>query len=184
MTTGALQRFVYINGVLPCRRPIVVGTEYISLSTLLTLRHGGVKPVAMVAEQGSPTAPRPFVAAARMAFGTPVLHGTLSSIEGAKQVERVIVATGGERRIICCDAVIFTGHWIPENTLVRMHPVGIDMATDGPPVDQNLRTADPALYAAGNVRFAVRSSGRCALEGRRAARAIASDLAVTGAFLE
>ncbi len=26
-TTGALQRFVYLEGMLPCRRPVIIGSE-------------------------------------------------------------------------------------------------------------------------------------------------------------
>ncbi len=175
MTTGALQRFVYLNGVLPCRRPLIVGTEYVSLSTLLTLRHGGVKPVAFVAEESPTPAPRALVALAGWTFGVPVLHGTVETVAGLKQVEGVVLSHGGVRQEIACDAVIFTGRWIPENTLVRRLALGMDVAS-GPDVDATLRTRWPAIYAAGNVRYAVRSSGRCALEGRRAARAIAADL--------
>lgn len=176
MTTGALQRFVYLNGVLPCRRPVIVGTGYVSLSTLLTLRHGGVKPVAFVAEAGATPAPGALVALASRICGVPVLAGSVETIAGLKRVDGVVVAQGGARREIACDAVIFTGRWIPENTLARRLSPGMDAAS-GPDVDASLRTRWPALYAAGNVRHAVRSSGRCALEGRRAARAIAADLA-------
>ena len=83
MTTGALQRFVYLDGVLPCRRPVIVGTEYVSLSTLLTLRHGGVKPVAFVAETSPTPAPRALVSLASRVFGVPVVPGTVEAVAGA-----------------------------------------------------------------------------------------------------
>ena len=46
LTTGALQRFAYRHKQLPCRSPIVVGSEQIAYSTILTLRQFGVRPVA------------------------------------------------------------------------------------------------------------------------------------------
>ncbi len=48
LTTGALQRFAYFYGSIPCRAPIVVGTEIVAYSTILTLRHFGAKPVAFI----------------------------------------------------------------------------------------------------------------------------------------
>jgi len=180
LTTGALQRFVYMHGRLPCRRPIVVGTELVSFSTILTLRHGGVKPVALIGEERRADAPALLPLLARLVFGVPVRTGvTIDAIEGGSAVEGLTVEADGRRQTIPCDAVIFTGRWVPEATLMRLHPAGVDPTTGGPVVDASLRTADPALFAAGNVRFGVRSSGRCALEGRAAAQRIARELGRT-----
>src|SRR6185369_11706336 len=37
MTAGALQQFVYLHRQQPFRRPVVIGTELVSFSTLLTM---------------------------------------------------------------------------------------------------------------------------------------------------
>ncbi len=177
LTAGALQRFVYLHGRLPCRRPVVVGTELVSFSAILTLRHGGVKPVALIGEGRRADAPAIAPLVARLAFGVPVRTGvTIVAIDGRAVVEGITVEVNGRRETIACDAVIFTGRWVPEATLMRLHPAGVDPESGGPIVDASLRTADPALFAAGNVRFGVRSSGRCALEGRAAGRRIAQEL--------
>jgi thioredoxin reductase len=107
-----------------------------------------------------------------------VVPGTVEAVAGQARVDGVVISHGGAQRQIDCDAVIFTGRWIPENSLVRRLAPGME-AAQGLAMDDALRTQWPHLYAAGNVRFAVRSSGRCALEGRRAARAIAADLGRT-----
>jgi hypothetical protein len=46
LTTGAPQRFVCRHKQLPCWSPIVMGSELIAYSTILTLRRFGVRPVA------------------------------------------------------------------------------------------------------------------------------------------
>lgn len=177
LTTGALQRFVYLHGRIPCRRPVIVGTELVSFSTLLTLRHAGVRPVALLGEARRPSAPPGVTTTARLLFGVPVRLGvSIVGIEGQRTVEGITIEDGRGRETVPCDAVVFTGRWVPEASLMRTHPAGVDGVTQGPVVDETLRTGDPALYAAGNVRFGVRSSGACALDGVRAARQIARDL--------
>ncbi len=178
LTTGALQRFVYLEKLVPCTRPVIVGSELVSFSTLLTLKHAGVKPVAMIEEAARPSVTVPVAQIARLLYGAPLrLDTRIVSIEGKARVEGVTVAHAGRTETIACDAVVFTGRWVPEAMLMRQHPAGVDPQTGGPRTDALLKTADPHLYAAGNVRYGVRSSGRCALEGRRVARSIALDLA-------
>ena len=50
MTTGALQRMVAVSHSLPFERPVIVGTELVSFSAVLTLRDCGVRVVAMIEE--------------------------------------------------------------------------------------------------------------------------------------
>lgn len=182
LTTGALQRFIYLEKLVPCASPVIVGSELVSFSALLTLKHAGVRPVAMIEEAGRPSVVFPAPQLARVLYGVPLrLNTRLVAIDGEKRVQNVTVAHGGMTETIACDGVVFTGRWVPEAMLMRQHPAGADAATGGPRTDASLRTADPHLYAAGNVRYGVRSSGRCALEGRRAARSIVLDLARKGA---
>ena len=49
MNTGALQGLVYLAGQTPFRRPLILGSELVSYSALLTCRHAGIRPVAMPA---------------------------------------------------------------------------------------------------------------------------------------
>ena len=48
MSTGALQGIVYLNHQRPFRQPVILGTELVAFSALLTCRHAGIKPLAMV----------------------------------------------------------------------------------------------------------------------------------------
>ena len=44
LTTGALQSMVYLKSRRPFKRPVIVGTELVSFSALLTCRHAGIRP--------------------------------------------------------------------------------------------------------------------------------------------
>src|SRR3546814_18156336 len=48
VTTGALQSLVYLAGRRLFERPVILGTELVSFSALLTCRHAGIRPVALV----------------------------------------------------------------------------------------------------------------------------------------
>ena len=175
MTTGALQQHVYLHGHKPFERPVIVGSEWVSFSALLTCRHLGIKPVAMIEENDTLQAPGFFAWGARAGFGVAVMRGTrLISIEGRSRVEAVVIAQGGRERRLACDGVVFSGGFRPENTLYAEGPfASADLA---PVVDWQFRCSDPAYFAAGNVLQPLKTSGACWKQGIAAARAIADSL--------
>src|SRR5262249_14828262 len=59
ITTGALQNLVYRAKLKPFERVFVIGTELVSFSALLTLRHAGIEALAMLEENARITARRP-----------------------------------------------------------------------------------------------------------------------------
>jgi thioredoxin reductase len=177
ITTGALQQFIYLHNKAPFRRPVVIGTELVSFSTLVTMRHLGIKPVAMIEANARITARRPGDVVARAVFGVPVLLDTqLVRILGKDHVEGIEIDRGSGPERLDCDGVIFTGQFRPENALLANSPIAIDRGTLGPAIDQYWRCSDPAFFAAGNLLRGVETAGQCWREGRAAARAIAAAL--------
>ncbi len=175
LTTGAFQEMVYAGGQRPFRRPVIVGSELVSFSALLTARHADIRPVAMIEESRRIVAQRPGDWIARWAFGVPVLTGArLVEICGADRVESVLVDRAGRRERFDCDGVIFTGRFVPEATLARMSHLDVDQRTGGPSIDDRWRCSDPDYFAAGNVLRPVEHSGFVAAEGRAAAESIAA----------
>jgi NADPH-dependent 2,4-dienoyl-CoA reductase/sulfur reductase-like enzyme len=178
LTTGALQQLLHLTRIQPCRRPIIVGSELVSFSALLTLRRAGIRPVAMIEEADRITAPRPAGTIARLAFGVPVLTGTrLLSILGREVVEAVEIERGGQRERLACDAVVMTGRFVPEAALPRASHLDLDAGSGGPVIDQHWRCSDPTYFAAGNLLRPVESSGVVGREGEAAGRAMAAALA-------
>lgn len=173
MTTGALQQFVYLHGKAPFRRPLIVGSELVAFSTLLTLRHAGVKPVAMIEEQPRITAWRPGDWVAKLAFGVPVLTGCRDlRILGQDQVEGVEFRRRDFVNALECDGIVFTGQFRPESALLTQSHLEIDPGTRGPGIDQLYRCTDPSYFASGNVLRGVETAGQCYREGKAAAHAI------------
>ena len=175
-TTGAFQEMVQA-GQVPFRRPVIIGTELVAFSAIMTARHAGIRPVAMVEADIRITARRPGDLIARHVFGVPVLTATrLVEIRGLDRVEEVVVEQDGQRRTIACDGVIFSGAFVPEAFIVASSGLTIDPGSGGPAIDNFYRCSDPSYFAAGNILRPVEHSGIAAAEGARAATAIAVSL--------
>lgn len=173
MNTATLQQAIYLHGRRPVERPVVIGSELVAFSTLLTLRHIGVKPVAMIESGPRIVARRPGEWAARLGFGVPVFFNTrLERILGVDHVEGVELDRGYGAERLDCDGVVFTGQFRPETALLVPSHLAIDPGTRGPAVDQFWRCSDPAYFAAGNLLRGIETAGRCYREGRAAADAV------------
>lgn len=182
LTTGALQRLIGEGLVLPFRRPVIVGTEMVSFSAALSLRDHGVRPVAMLEPGSQVVSVGPGKLFARFYLQTPVLcRHRLVAINAtpadASRLQSVTVEANGVRQDIGCDAVIFTGDFLPEASLLASRPELLSPLSEGPIVDQHWRTADSTIFAAGNVLRSVETAAWSAREGAAAADAIAADLA-------
>ncbi len=176
-TTGALQQFVYVERIRPFRRAVIIGSELVGFSALLTLRHAGIETAAMIEEAARITARRPGDWIARLLLGVPVLTSTrLIAIHGLERVEAVEIERDGRRERIGCDGVVFSGRFRPETAVLAESHIALDPATGGVSIDQHWRSSDPRVFAAGNLLHPVETAGVAWAEGRAAAEAIAAHL--------
>jgi thioredoxin reductase len=176
-TTGALQAMVALKTMLPFRRPLIVGSELVAFSGLLTSLMAGIRPVAMIEEAERATARFPCRLFPLLA-GIPFHAATrLVRIEGERQVSAAVLAgaDGAERRI-ACDGILFTGRFTPEASLARAGGLKIDIASGGPMVDQFGRCSDAAYFAAGNLLRPVETAGWSWREGIDIGGWVADDL--------
>jgi thioredoxin reductase len=178
MTTGALQQFVYLERLRPCERAVIVGSELVSFSALLTMRHAGIRPVALVEEGPAVVAPSPVELVARALFGARVMTNTsVREILGSERVEGLAVEHAGRRLELDCDGIVFTGKFTPEATLARASGLELDPRTLGPIVDQDSRCSWPEVFCSGNGLRGVETAGWCFREGETVAEKIATCLA-------
>ncbi|WP_428031381.1 NAD(P)/FAD-dependent oxidoreductase [Ancylobacter sp.] len=178
VTTGTLQAYVAFHELMPFRRPLIVGSELVSLSALLTCLTHGARPVAMIEPGPRTLAAAPLAWFPRL-MGVPFhLGAELLDIHGARRVEDVTLRLrDGSTRNIACDGVLFTGRFTPESALLRQSALGVAVASSAPAIDPFGRTADPHIFAAGNLLRAVETAGWSFREGRAVGRAMAEDLA-------
>ncbi|WP_211195406.1 NAD(P)/FAD-dependent oxidoreductase [Tabrizicola sp. YIM 78059] len=172
LNTGALQGIVHLNHQRPFRRPVILGTELVAFSALLTCREAGIKPVAML-EPGPRITARAPAGWLPWALGVPLrLKTRITQILGRSRVERILVDTPDGPDEIETDGVIITGGFRPDAPLVRASHMELDPASGGPVVDPWGRLTDPAYFAAGNLLRGVETAGWCWAEGQHVAGAI------------
>lgn len=176
-TTSALQQFAYINHSLPFKKPVIVGSEHVAFSALMTLKDYGIKPVAMI-ERKESIQTFSILKYFGLALGTSVKTGTvLHSINGIKKVESVdLKDANGQIHTVECDSVIFSGSFVSENALLRDSHIHMTGPDTGPYISQKYVTSDPYVYAGGNLLHPADMGDRCYLEGLKVGSSIAESL--------
>ena len=175
-TTGSLQQLVHLQRARVVKRAVIVGAEHVSYSAALTIAHSDGVTVAMVTAQPRtatfPAADR----AVRLRYRFPLLTDSkVVDIRGRARVEGVTIhhlQTGGDVDL-ACDAVVFTGDWVPDHELARAGAVPISTGFRGPSVNEDGHTERVGVFAAGNVLHGACTADACALEGRHVAAAMA-----------
>jgi len=177
VTTGALQSMLYLKHRLPFRRPLIVGSELVSFSALLTCRHAGIKPVAMIDAHTRVTAWRGAALLPRLLGTRLLLNTSLQAIHGDERVSAVTIRdASGDLISLECDGVIFSGNFVSESSLVRASHLELDAASGGPRVDQYGRCSDLDYFACGNMLHPVDTAGWCWSEGARTAASVRASL--------
>lgn len=176
MTTGTLQSMVYLEHLRPFKRPVILGTELVSFSAIMTCRHLGIKPVAMIEPKGRTTARWPTGVFPKL-VGVPLhLNTECVSIHGRDVVTGVTIKDNNNTRNIGCDGVIVSGQFRPDAPLLHDSHLKCDPASGGPDVDQYGRCSDPHYFAAGNLLRAVGTAGWSWKEGHHMAQIMSAAL--------
>jgi len=158
-TAGLVQHLINIEGYLPGRRAVIIGSGDIGLIMARRLSLSGAKVEAVVEIQSFPSGLTRNVVQCLDDFDIPLYlaHATLRII-GRDRVTGVEVAplVGGSPRLeaaftIPCDTVLLSVGLVPENELSARSGVSINPVTNGPTVDSRLMTSVPGIFAAGNV---------------------------------
>ena len=182
-TAGLAQRLVNVEGLLPGRRAVILGSGDIGLIMARRLLLEGMDVEGVYEIKGEPSGLARNLSQCLLDFGIPLhLSTTVTEIHGSRRVESVTVAgvdergsvvAGSERRV-ACDTLVLSVGLIPENEALVSLGVGLDASTKGPRVDQWGNAGLPGLFACGNAVHVndlvddVSDSGEAA--GRAAAR--------------
>ena len=177
ISTGALQSMVYLHHRRPFKRPVILGTELVSFSAIMTCRHMGMKPVAMI-EQNSRITVRQIMRPFPAIKGVPIKFNVQDlRIIGDKTVQAIqYTDINGDAQTIETDGVIVTGGFRPEAALLHASHIEVDPDTGGPVVDQYNRTSDSSYFCSGNMLRPVETSSWCWHEAVETASRIAADL--------
>ncbi|MBQ7197608.1 MAG: FAD-dependent oxidoreductase [Synergistaceae bacterium] len=159
-TAGTAQRFVNMEGYMPGKRAVILGSGDIGLIMARRMIWEGAEVEGVYEVMSWPGGLRRNIAQCLDDYGIPFhLQTTVMKIHGADRLEGVTVAKvddkmtpiKGTERYVPCDTLLLAIGLIPENELSRMAGIDIHPVTGGPVVNDLLQTSNPAVFAAGNV---------------------------------
>lgn len=159
-TAGSAQRFVNIDGYLPGKKVVILGSGDIGLimARRMTLEGAEVKLVCEVMPFSSGL--RRNIVQCVENFNIPLKFSTtVIKIHGKERVEGVTVAAvdknrrpiPGTEEFIECDTLLLSVGLIPENEISTGCGVSIDSMTSGPSVNEKMQTSVEGIFACGNT---------------------------------
>lgn len=159
-SAGTAQRFVNIEGFMPGREIVILGSGDIGLimARRLTLEGAKVKVVAEIMPYSGGL--KRNIVQCLDDYGIPLrLSHTVVNIKGQERVEGVTIAqvdenmkpVPGTEEEYSCDTLLLSVGLIPENELSSQMGVDLDQKTNGPVVNESFETNVEGVFACGNV---------------------------------
>ena len=160
MSAGTAQKYVNIDGYMPGKKVVILGSGDIGLimARRMTLEGAEVKVVCELMPYSSGLTRN--IVQCLDDFNIPLrLSCTVIEIHGKERVEGVTIADVDENRrpipgteqYIECDTLLLSVGLIPENELTRAVGIELDPVTNGAVVDEFRETSHKGVFACGNV---------------------------------
>jgi NADPH-dependent 2,4-dienoyl-CoA reductase/sulfur reductase-like enzyme len=158
-TAGLAQRLVNIEGYIPGKEVVVIGSGDIGLIMARRMSWVGCKVKAVVEIMPYPAGLTRNIVQCLRDFDIPLyLSSQTTGVFGNDRVEGIEV-TPMENGVLApeksfridCDTVLLSVGLVPENELSRAAGVELNSVTNGPSVDSNLMTNMDGVFACGNV---------------------------------
>ena len=160
MSAGTAQKYVNIDGYMPGKKVVILGSGDIGLimARRMTLEGAEVKVVCELMPYSSGLTRN--IVQCLNDFDIPLrLSCTVIEVHGKDRVEGVTIADVDENRrpikgteqYIECDTLMLSVGLIPENELTRAVGIQLDPVTNGAVVDEFRETSHKGVFACGNV---------------------------------
>ena len=192
-SAGTAQRLVNIEGYMPGREVVILGSGDIGLimARRMTLEGAKVKLVSELMPYSGGL--KRNIVQCLNDFGIPLkLSHTVVDIKGKERLEGVTIAEVGSdgkpikgtEEYYSCDTLLLSVGLIPENELSKEIGINMSRVTNGAVVNESLETSAEGVYACGNVLhvhdLVDYVSEEAAVAGKNAARYILSGRAGGG----
>lgn len=159
-SAGTAQRLVNIEGFMPGREVVILGSGDIGLimARRMTLEGAKVKVVAELMPYSGGL--KRNIVQCLNDFDIPLkLSHTVVDIKGRERVESVTIAEvddkqrpiPGTEEEYTCDTLLLSCGLIPENELSNAAGIEMNPVTNGPKVNESMETGVPGIFACGNV---------------------------------
>jgi NADPH-dependent 2,4-dienoyl-CoA reductase/sulfur reductase-like enzyme len=185
LTAGAVQRYINMEGCLPGRTAVILGSGDIGLIMARRMTLEGIEVKGVYEVMDSPGGLTRNIVQCLDDFGIPLhLSETVVRVRGRDRVESVTTAKvgpdhkpiPGTETEVPCDLLVLAVGLIPENELSVKAGIELDPRTKGPVLDSAFMTSVPGIFAAGNVAAVFDLVDYVSQSGEAAARGAAAFL--------
>lgn len=183
-TAGCAQNFMNLQGVVPGKTAVVLGSGDIGLIMARRMSLSGIRVLGVYEIMPFSSGLRRNIVQCLDDFGIPLhLSRTVVRLEGETRLNAVVVADvdpstrrpieGTEERIPC-DTLVLSCGLIPENEVAKTAGVALSPITGGAVVDERLATSVPGVFACGNALHVHDLADFASEEGERAGASAAA----------
>ena len=156
LTAGQAQKMTNIQGKLPGKEIVILGSGDIGLIMARRLTLEGAKVKAVLEINPTTSGLKRNIVQCLEDFNIPLLmQTTIVEVVGQNRVEGIYISKVdekfnfvGEKKFIKCDTVILSVGLIPETDIVDF--ISINPKTNGPLVDDYFLTSSKGIFACGN----------------------------------
>lgn len=184
-TAGTAQYLVNIDGLLPCKNCVILGSGDIGLIMARRLTLEGANVIGVFEAKPEPSGLARNIEQCLNDFNIPLhLSSTVISVHGDERIQSVVTAKlnlameviEGTEETIACDGLILSVGLIPENEIAENLGAIIDPKTRGPFVNEKLMTSVPGVFSCGNALHVFDLVDHVSVSGERAGRSAATYL--------
>ncbi len=159
-SAGTAQKFVNLEGYMPGKKVVILGSGDIGLIMARRMTLQGAKVLACVEIMPYSSGLNRNIVQCLHDYDIPLLlNHTVIDIQGCERLTGVKVAKVDENKQpiagteiqFACDTLLLSVGLIPENELSKLAGVTLSPATQGAVVDDSLQTDQPGIFACGNV---------------------------------
>lgn len=159
-SVGTAQKFVNIEGYMPGKKVVILGSGDVGLIIARRLTLEGAEVKAVVEPFSYAGGSNKNIVQCLEDFDIPLmLSHNVTEIKGKHRVEGIIISKvdengkqiKGTEQHIECDTFLLSYNLMPENELCRNTNINLSSVTKGPEVDEKMQTNIEGIFACGNM---------------------------------
>ncbi len=178
ITTGALQRFIYMQKMRPFKNAVIIGSEAVSFSALMSAKKAGIKIKALIDDKKDINTFFILKPLVELFMKTPIKNGyKIENIKTEdKEIKSITISKDNEIETIECDGIIFSGEFTPESAIMQKCFEDFNHTNNSLFVSQIFQTSKEGFFAVGNLLRGALSAYKCYFEGEKVAKFVDKSL--------
>lgn len=161
-TAGTAQKFVNLDGYMPGKQVVILGSGDVGLIMARRMTLEGAKVKAVIEMMSYPRGLKKNISQCLEDFDIPLkLSHAILEIKGSERVEGITIAKIDENKVpikgteeyIPCDTLLISVGLIPENYLAEKANIKLSPKTQGPEINESMQTEVEGIFACGDVIY-------------------------------